>query len=133
MNVLIIDNEQHSRDVIMQLVNWNSYGIKEILEASNSLLAEKITIEKRPKLIFSDVERSGENGLLFLLWVSLNFPETLTIITTGHLELNVFRKIKNVVGVITKPLNKDELNKIIARALTEEKILPSKKKVGFGR
>ncbi|OPH62112.1 hypothetical protein BC351_02420 [Paenibacillus ferrarius] len=117
MKILIIDNEQHSREAIKLLVNWCSYGIKEIFEASDSLAAEKITIEKRPHLIISDIERHNENGLLFLLWVSYNYPETLIIITTGHVGLNVIKHIKNVFGVIVKPVDQETIVKMIVKAV----------------
>ncbi|SFM29713.1 Response regulator receiver domain-containing protein [Paenibacillus sp. 1_12] len=119
MKVLIIDNERHSREAVKLLVNWRTYGIKEIFEASDTLSAEKITIDKRPNLILSDMERSDENSLPFLLWVSFNFPETSIIITTGHIELSVIKIMKNLIGVINKPVDQKLINEMIAIAVSE--------------
>ena len=106
---MIIDDEEHIRDLLGEMLTMNGY---DCTLAANALEARGIMQNSFFELILCDINMPGESGLDFIQYVVSEFPDTATLMITamddplvaGHaLQIGVY-------DYITKPF---ELNGVL--------------------
>lgn len=119
MKAIIIDDEQHVREAIHMLIDWESYGIEPPLQASNGHEAMTYLQQASPELIFLDMMMPGMHGTLVLEWIHDHLPNSKTIVISGHDDFSYVRHTIQYGGVdyLLKPIDADELRETIERAL----------------
>jgi two-component system, response regulator YesN len=119
IRVLIIDDEEPSREAIRILGEWSRYGVVDVLEAANGLDALELVRELLPDLIFVDMKMPEMNGVEFLQAVQLIHPEAQTVVISGFDDFEYTRQaIKSrVVDYLLKPVNRLALNQALAKAV----------------
>jgi YesN/AraC family two-component response regulator len=120
MKALIVDDEQHVREAIQMLVDWESYGIVEIMEASDGGAAIEVIRAANPEIIFTDMMMPGVGGCELLSWIQENAPCSKTIVISGHDDFQLVRHSMTTGGIdyILKPIDPDELEKAVAQAVS---------------
>ena len=123
MKALIVDDERHVREAIRLLVDWETYGIKSILEAQDSRAAMDIIEKEQPQIIFTDMMMPGTLGTELLAWIQLQAPRTKTIVISGHDDFDFVRKTVMYGGIdyILKPIDPLQLNEAIGKAVAIRK------------
>lgn len=121
MNVLIVDDESHAREAVKLLVDWNALGVARLLEADNGEAAKLLVDEYIPVLILTDIHMPITNGLRFMEWVSTHHPQSKVIAISGYNDFDYVRKTMKYGGrdYILKPIDPDQLNEAVQRALEE--------------
>lgn len=69
MNLLIVDDEIVTTQVLEQQLDRNLLSIDQIYVAYNAAMARKILKEKTVDLVICDIEMPQENGIHLLEWV----------------------------------------------------------------
>lgn len=116
IKVLIVDDEPFIRQGLKILINWEQYGYEIVGEASNGLEAIKELETKEIDLIIADIKMPEMNGLELIEYVRGNMlKEVKFIVLSGYYEFEYAKKaIKcNVTDYILKPIQKDELIKVL--------------------
>ncbi|MBT2756641.1 response regulator [Mesobacillus foraminis] len=123
MKVLIVDDEQHVREGIRLLGEWEAQGIKEIYEATNGEEAIAMIEEYRPEIIFSDMKMPKKDGIQLLEWIKENQPTSKTIVVTGYDDYHYMRKAIHFGSsdYLLKPVDPDALNQTLENAVKEWK------------
>lgn len=123
MKVLIVDDEQHVREGIRLLGEWEAQGIKEIHEATNGEEAITMIREHRPEIIFSDMKMPKMDGIQLLEWIKANQPTSKTIVVTGYDDYHYMRKAIHFGSsdYLLKPVDPDALNQTLENAVKEWK------------
>ena len=118
MNVLIVDDEQHVRDAIKLLVDWDSLGINTVLEAENGQAAIEIVEQYKPEIIMTDMMMPIKNGVDLLAWLQNYSPCSKKIVISGHDDFELVRNTIKFGGMdyLLKPIDPDQLNEALARA-----------------
>ena len=123
MKALIVDDERHVREAIRLLVDWETYGIKSILEAQDANSAIELIERERPQIIFTDMMMPGTMGTELLAWIQQHAPRTKTIVISGHDDFDFVRKTVMYGGIdyILKPIDPIQLNEAVSKAVASRK------------
>lgn len=123
MKVLIVDDEKHVREAIRMLVDWESYGIVEILEAPEGAAAVELIKANQPDIIFTDMLMPIMNGSELLEWIQEHSPSSKTIVISGHDDFGYVRHTIKYGGMdyILKPIDEEQLNEALRKAVDARK------------
>ena len=78
--VLIVDDEEHIRDLIGEMLVMGGYNCTL---AATALEAREILKKMSFELVLCDITMPGESGLDFIQFVVAAFPETATVMITA--------------------------------------------------
>ncbi len=83
-NLLIVDDEVITTQVLKEKLNRKYLGISSIVTAYSVDMAEKILQKENVEIILCDVEMPRANGLELLEWVRNNQKEAEFLFLTSH-------------------------------------------------
>ena len=72
MNVLIVDDDMATVDVICKSVNWSALHIDKVMTAYNIEKAKEILADTPADIVVCDIEMPMGNGTELLKWVREN-------------------------------------------------------------
>ncbi|MDD2600582.1 MAG: sigma-54 dependent transcriptional regulator [Kiritimatiellae bacterium] len=114
--ILVVDDDRNTRDGLQRALR-RSYNVKvaESAEAALKVLAEVAHID----VLLSDLRMPGVDGLGLLRRVHAQYPHTICILLTayGSVETAVQAMKQGAYDFLTKPINLDHLDMLIARAI----------------
>jgi two-component system response regulator YesN len=121
MRALIVDDEQHVREGIKLLAQWDDQGIEEIFEAENGEEAIDVITKYKPAIIFTDMKMPKMDGIQLLEWIKRNHPDSKTIVVTGYDDYHYMRKAIHFgsADYILKPIDPEILNDTLQNAVEE--------------
>jgi PAS domain S-box-containing protein/putative nucleotidyltransferase with HDIG domain len=120
-NILIIDDEEHIRDLLSEILRINNF---ESAQAANALEARKLMEYQSFELILCDINMPGESGLDFVQHVAKNFPDTASIMITALDDPLVADKALQlgVYDYVTKPFELNGVLISVANALRRREL-----------
>src|SRR5436189_1381254 len=118
--ILIVDDEKHTRDGLRRLLenDYDVYVAGDIASAMNVLEREHVD------LVLTDLRLGGEDGMQ-LIDRALKMPQPpICIMMTayGSVDTAVEAMKRGAYDFVTKPLNLDKVEMLIARALRDSKL-----------
>lgn len=119
MRVLIVDDEQHVREAIGLLADWERHGITEIDQAADGEEAVRLIEEKKPQIVLTDMRMPRKNGLELLTWLHATKPDIKVLVISGYDDFEYVRHTIRSGGIdyILKPVDPDSLNEALAKAV----------------
>lgn len=119
--ILIVDDEKNTRDGLQSFLSALDY---DVLTAENAEEGWKIYKEEKPDLILSDIRMPGQQGVDFLEKVMNDNPRALFILMTayGSVEDAVKAMKKGAFYYLTKPINMEELEFLVKKALNSRSL-----------
>ena len=115
IRVLIIDDEPIARDYIQGFLEGNS-SVSVIGEATNGLEALELIIEKKPDLIFLDIQMPEMDGFEVLKHIDqANLPHIIFVTAYDEYALKAFEV--NAVDYLLKPFDRVRFEKALEKAL----------------
>ncbi|RUS49062.1 response regulator [Cohnella sp. AR92] len=119
LKVLIIDDEEPSREAIRILGDWQGLGIDEVFEAGNGKEGLALLEQRRPDIVLVDMKMPEMDGLEFLKHVEREYPNLFTIVISGYNDFEYTRQAirSRVVDYLLKPLNRQDLNQALRNAV----------------
>ncbi|GIQ68901.1 response regulator [Xylanibacillus composti] len=118
MNILIVDDEQHVRDAIRLLVDWEAFGIRHVYEATNGEEAIQLIEAHRPEIVVTDMMMPIKGGIDLLAWMEEHANDLKRIVVSGYDDFQLVRSTMKHGGLdyILKPIDPDELAAALAKA-----------------
>src|SRR5215472_7543948 len=118
--ILIVDDEKHTRDGLRRLLenDYDVYVAGDIASALNVLEREQVD------LLLTDLRLGGEDGM-HLIERALKMPQPpICIMMTayGSVDTAVEAMKRGAYDFVTKPLNLDKVEMLIARAVRDSKL-----------
>src|SRR3982751_2531259 len=118
--ILIVDDEKHTRDGLRRLLEdeYDTYVAEDIRGAMDVLEREPIDV------MITDLRLAGEDGMA-LIERALKLPHApICIMMTayGSVDTAVEAMKRGAYDFVTKPLNLDKVEMLIARALASKKM-----------
>ncbi|MEI7901965.1 MAG: sigma-54 dependent transcriptional regulator [bacterium] len=114
--ILIVDDDKNTRDGLQRALQKN-YAVKtaESADAALAILA----VEPAVDVMLSDLRMPGTDGLGLLRRVNAQHSQTVCILLTayGSVETAVEAMKQGAYDFLTKPINLDHLDMLVARAL----------------
>jgi len=117
---LIIDDEQSVHQAIRALVDWKGLGLSEPESARNGAEALEKMVALRPDIAFVDMNMPFMGGVDFLSQATARYPDTRFIVVSGYDSFSFAQAAIrfNVVDYLLKPIDVDELERALYRALS---------------
>ncbi|MGV2786884.1 response regulator, partial [Clostridium perfringens] len=119
MRVLIVDDEQHVREAIGLLADWERHGITEIDQAADGEEAVRLIEENKPQIVMTDMRMPRKNGLELLTWLHTTKPDIKVLVISGYDDFEYVRHTIRSGGIdyILKPVESDSLNEALTKAV----------------
>ncbi|WP_010268176.1 response regulator transcription factor [Paenibacillus senegalensis] len=123
MKVLIVDDEQHVREAIRLLVDWEELAIEKILEAHDAQSAMAIMEKEQPEIVFTDMMMPGQSGVELMEWIQETYGQTKVIVVSGHDDFEFVRGAVKYGGLdyILKPIDPDDLQAAVSKAVSQRR------------
>ena len=117
VNVLIVDDEVVIREGIIKSIDWSSYEVNIVGEASNGVEALGIFEKLRPDIVITDIRMPVMDGLELSRNLIELMPSVKLVILTGYGEFEYAKKAieLKVSNFILKPVGAEELIKIVLK------------------
>lgn len=123
--VLIVDDEEPSREAVRLLGDWESLQVTEVLEADNGNSGLSLLRQHRPDLVLVDMKMPEMDGPAFLQAAVREFPDVFFIVVSGYDDFAYMQQAirTGAIDYLLKPINRQELGQTLARAMArlEEK------------
>jgi len=118
MKVLIADDEAHVREGIELSLDWDRYGVTEILHAENGREAIDLIRKHRPAILFCDMRMPEMDGTELLGTLREEGWETQVIVISGYDDFLYARAalLARSVDYLLKPFMKSDLEQAVERA-----------------
>jgi len=118
--VLVVDDEKHTRDGLRQLLEdtYDVYVAADIAGATDVLEREQVD------LLLTDLRLGTEDGMTLIdLALKMSRPPICIMMTAyGSVDLAVEAMKRGAYDFVTKPLNLDKVEMLIARAVQGRKL-----------
>jgi len=114
--ILVVDDNQFNVQLVQARLEQKNYEVITAFDGQEGL--EKARSEK-PDLILLDVQMPEMNGYTFMVELEKidGLGEMPVIVLTAHQEMQPIFERKGVKGYFIKPLNFDEVTKLIEEIL----------------
>lgn len=118
--MLLVDDEIHTRKGIKACIEWRRIGIDTIYGASNIRKAKEILQNNKIHIMICDIEMPQGSGLELLKWLSDNRFNVVSILLTCHADFNYARRAVGlgVLDYMLKPVNSEQLEMTIKKAIS---------------
>lgn len=116
IKTIIVDDEANSRQALRTLLQLSAPEIEIVGEARNAKEARELIGQKKPDLVFLDIQMPGEDG--FELLRTISKPQLQVIFTTAHQNFAARAFRFSAVDYLLKPIDPDELVQAISKAKT---------------
>lgn len=115
--VMIVDDEIYVVALIQKLVDWAKYDMQVAATANDGITAFRLAEEIKPDLIIVDVRMPGYDGIEFMDKIREFNKKVRFIVVSGHKQFDYAKGAmrNNVEDYLLKPINKEELEKVIGR------------------
>ncbi|QAA30651.1 LytR/AlgR family response regulator transcription factor [Clostridium manihotivorum] len=114
MKVLIVDDEKGMRLIIRKVVE-KAQGFEVVGEAGDGELAISLFQDKRPEVVFLDVEMPGCSGIDLAKKISDIDPKTIIIFATAHSQYMSDAFQVYAFDYLVKPFKMERLNQTLDR------------------
>lgn len=119
LKAIILDDEKCSCERLRRILSSFDF-VGDIWCSTNSLEGAKIITEKKPEIIFLDIElENNVTGFEVIDKINRNDYHPFIIIITGHPQYSIKAIRHGVFDYIMKPIDIDELKKSLDRLLTQ--------------
>ena len=121
MKILIADDEDYTREGLVEEIDWEEFGIDEIMQAVNGEEALKIVKWFRPDIVLSDIRMPKMDGIAFAEEMARLIPGSKLIFMSGYMETEYLKSAIRlaVIDYIEKPVDVAQVKKSLRRAVDE--------------
>ncbi len=121
MKLLIVDDEELTRNGLISLIDWEKLGITEIYQADDGVHGLEAARKYLPDIILCDVRMPQMDGITMLKQIEQFIPDVSAIFMSGYSDKEYLKaaiKLK-VINYIEKPINPKEIQESIQTAIAQ--------------
>lgn len=118
MKLLIVDDEELTRNGVISSIDWKTLGINTVLQADDGINGLSIARLHKPEIILCDVRMPRMNGITMLEHLENELPDAVAIFMSGYSDKEYLKaaiKLK-AVNYIEKPLDPAEIRQAVIDA-----------------
>ncbi|MDR1774375.1 MAG: response regulator [Clostridioides sp.] len=118
MKILIVDDEELTRNGLIETIDWKNLGIFSVLQAEDGLIGLNIAKEEKPDIVLCDVRMPRMNGITMVEKLEKILPNSAFIFMSGYSDKEYLKAAIHLkaVNYVEKPLNPDEVVSSIKKA-----------------
>ncbi len=123
MNILLVDDDSYVLEALQKSLDWDSMGIENVYSAQSVNKAKKIICDIPIHILVCDIEMPKENGFELLKWMKQKEYIIKDILLTSYAEFKYATEAirYSCYAYALKPIDYEELEKMITGAIAEEK------------
>lgn len=120
-SVLIIDDEEFSREGLIEFIPWENFGFKVVGEASDGLEGVALAKKLQPNLAICDIRMPKLSGLQMIEKIKDEVDDCFFIILSGYSDKDYFHSAieLNVCAYIEKPLEIEKFMRALKDVATK--------------
>nr|WP_246427427.1 response regulator [Paenibacillus phyllosphaerae] len=131
--MLIVDDEERTREFLKKYVPWEEMGILELSMAKNGQVALELALEFEPDIVLCDVKMPKMDGIEFAKTYRKHDPNCKIIFLSGFSDKEYLKSAIQLKALtyIEKPINLEEVRQAVEDAILlcrEEELLSSEQK-----
>lgn len=121
MKILIADDEDYTREGLIDSVDWEKYGIDEIMQAVNGAEAIRIAKWFLPDIVLTDVRMPKMDGIEFATRLLSWNPDCRIIFMSGYMEIEYLKSAIRLAAIdyIEKPIDLGIMCRALQKAVEE--------------
>ena len=121
MKLLIVEDEQATREGLKSIIDWEELGIHEIRTAANGQRGLTEARRYRPDIVLTDIRMPMMDGIHMAEEIMELFPQCCIIFLSAYAEISYYREAMRlkVVSYVEKPVTPDNLKKVMRQAVEE--------------
>ena len=121
MKILIADDEDYTREGLLEEIDWEELGIDEVMQAVNGEEALKIVQWFRPDIVLSDIRMPKMDGIVFAEEMLKRNPQCKLIFISGYMETEYLKSAirLSVIDFIEKPIDVGQVRNALRKAVGE--------------
>ncbi|EEG29405.1 response regulator receiver domain protein [[Clostridium] methylpentosum DSM 5476] len=125
MKLLIVEDEQATREGMLQLVDWKSLGILEVQSAENGEQGIQISRRFRPDIVMTDVRMPRMGGIEMAVKLRSFLPACRIIFVSAYSDKAYYKAAIRLkaVSYLEKPISIPELEQVVSEAVAESREL----------
>ena len=119
MNLLIVDDEYYSVELLKGILDWKEMGFQEVYTAYSMMQAQDVLKSKTVDIMLCDIEMPRGTGLDLLEWIREHKYRTECIFLTCHAKFDYAQSAIKLdsVDYLLKPVSDAPLKDAISRAV----------------
>ena len=117
MRLLIVEDERVLREGIVNLLDWEMYGIGECLAAADGAEGLKLILEKKPDIVITDIRMPKLDGLSMVKQAKEHGAEFETIVLSGYSDFGYARTgmALGISDYVLKPCRPDDMAEAVLK------------------
>lgn len=123
MKLLIVDDEDYTREGLAESIPWKEFGIDEIMQARDGRSGLNLAKWFCPDIVLSDIKMPKLNGIDFARELSTVNPDIKIIFMSGYMEIDYLKSAIQLAAVdyIEKPIDLPMLKGAVKKSVNEIK------------
>lgn len=121
MKLLIVDDEELTRNGLVSSIDWEQLGITGIRQASDGVFGLEAARSFAPDIILCDVRMPRMDGIAMLEQIESFLPDVAAIFMSGYSDKEYLKaaiKLK-AINYIEKPIDPAEIRETITKAVEQ--------------
>ena len=121
MKLIIVDDEELTREGLIASINWEKFGIDEIYQADDGINGLELAKRIMPDLIICDVRMPRLDGIHMLDQIKKFAPDAAAIFMSGFSDKEYLKAAIRLqaVNYIEKPIEPKEMEEAIGKAIEQ--------------
>lgn len=118
MKLLIVDDEELTREGLLASIDWDRLGITSVLQSDDGIHALSLAKDEKPDIILCDIRMPRMTGIELIEHLESVLPDTSVIFMSGYSDKEYLKAaIKlNAVNYVEKPLDPKEVEEAVIDA-----------------
>ena len=119
--ILVVDDEKNTREGLAKFLERLDYDVQTATGGEEAL---RISQKEKPDIVLADLKMPGMDGMTLLEKIKGQLPEASIILLTAYGTVeNAVKAMKlGAFHYLTKPVNLEELEFLIKKALTQQSL-----------
>jgi len=121
IRLLLADDEDYTREGLIEEIDWKKLGIDEIMQAKNGQEALRIAKWYDPDIVLTDIKMPKMDGIEFTKELVSGNADIKLIFMSGFMEVEYLKSaIKlSAIDYIEKPIDIEDVNKALQKAVDD--------------
>lgn len=118
MRLLIVEDEQYTRDSLLELIQYKEMGVTDVQTACNGVSAYAIAAEAMPDILLCDIRMPRMDGLELARLLREQSNQLKIIFISGYADKEYLKKAISLqaTGYVEKPIDIEELKTLLRKA-----------------
>jgi two-component system, response regulator YesN len=123
MKLLIVDDEERTREMLRKHIAWEEMGIQEVESARNGIIALELCQSFRPDIVLCDIRMPKMDGIEFAQRLRESDVSCKLLFLSGFSDKEYLMSAirLNALDYIEKPINPDQVRKAVQAAVESRK------------